>query len=118
MTDVRELYRLWLNNPHHDKNEHHSHLLGFEESLRYPRTTQDQQVRFIGNIHLPFPVETAIKEYTLRWGEGAAIVYVDLKAGVDDYATAYCNRTFTDVRGNDNVVQGAGSSSEQDRHRT
>lgn len=115
MTDVRELHRLWLNNPHHEITEHHARLLGFEESLRSRRTNRDEHVRSIGNINLPFSVEIAITEYPLRWGDGAAIVYVDLKAAVDDYATAYRNRTFTDVASNINMTQGTRSSSNTGR---
>lgn len=110
MSDVRELHRLWLDNPHHEITEHHARLLGFEESLRSRRTTRDEHVRSIGNIHLPFAVETVTTEYPLRWGDGTTIVYVDLKAAVDEYANSYRNRAFLNVSKNSSNVEGSSSN--------
>lgn len=107
---MRELHRLWLNKPHHKITEHHSRLLGLEKYLHSRRTNCNEHLPSIRNIYLPFPFEAVITEYPIRWANHAAVVYVDSKAAVDDYATTYRIRTFTNVPSSTNLSEGAQSS--------
>ena len=71
-------------------------FLGFEKSLKRLREHSEQAVSSLARTSLPFPVQSHImQKCNMAWSDSAAlIVYVDLKAFLEDYALANDTDSF------------------------
>lgn len=108
MTDVRVLHHCWLNmNRSEYITEHHPKIGGFETALRRLRASVGEDIKSIANISLPCAVETTIDEEPLLWEDsGVRILYVDMKAAIDAYATSRPKKIFKSMSSTSPTIPG------------
>ena len=88
LTDTSMLHRKWLEFGDGSLTEVHPKVLGFQSALKSLREKCNDNVQSVAHIGLPFTVESHIdQKHKIGWREDSTrIVYIDLKALVDDYA--------------------------------
>lgn len=87
LTDINMMHRKWLVNDS-EFTDVHPKILGFEAALKNLRENCTESVHSTAQIGLPFSVESHIDgKYNIGWREDSTrMLYVDLKATVDEYA--------------------------------
>lgn len=85
LTDIPMMHKKWFGNGLSDV---HPKILGFESALKMLRTNRIDAVRSTARIGLPFTVQPNLNgQHNLAWRDNSTrMVYLDLKAVVDDYA--------------------------------
>ena len=99
-SDVNLLHRKWLNSKRADRLEpYHPKILGFERALKSLRPRHSESVKSRSRIPLPFTVQTeeASRSRTQTKGRHTRLLYVDLKATVEQYAVTEENDEFEAV---------------------
>ena len=94
------MHKKWLNRASTDRFEpYHPKYLGFEKALEKLRKSSSDHVKSVARIPLPHPVLSHIeKKYNLRWkGDSTRMLYVDLKANIEDYAVANDTESFEEL---------------------
>lgn len=78
---------------------YHPKMIGFEMALKELRSRSSDLVESVARIPLPFPVQSHIDaSYNLAWKDSEAkMVYVDLKAFIEDYSVQKNKKSFEAV---------------------
>lgn len=84
LTDMSMLHKKWLLN--NELSDVHPKILGFETALKGLRANCNENVLSYGRIGLPFTVEPNFLQHNIGWRDNSSrVLYVDLRALVDDY---------------------------------
>ena len=97
LVDPDTMHRKWLCSDGDDRmRDHHPKLNGFEEALKSLRSRMTELIESTARIPLPFPVQTHFEsKRNLLFQEcGVRMLYVDLKAFVEDYAVVNDEESF------------------------
>ncbi|MEM6687231.1 MAG: hypothetical protein AAF617_15725 [Bacteroidota bacterium] len=97
LVDIEFMHRKWMSQDEGKLVTSVSpKLLGFEKTLRQMRNNRSETVSSVARIGLPITVQSHIEsKYNIAWKDDhSRMVYVDLKAVVDDYATVNDTNDF------------------------
>lgn len=89
LIDLEIMHKKWLRpDAPGGFQTYHPKLIGFESALKAMRSHSSEIIESTARIRLPFPVQTHIDgKFNLAWRDNSSkMVYVDLKAFVEDYA--------------------------------
>lgn len=97
LMDPKVMHRKWLTCDTKDGFEsYHPKVVGFQQALKQLRSRMSQIVESVAKISLPFPVQTHIdSKHNLNWkGTTVRMVYIELKAVVEEYAHVKDSESF------------------------
>lgn len=97
LMEPKTMHKKWLDLDNQSGfASYHPKVVGFQQALKQLRSRSSQEVESVAIIALPFAVQTHIEsKYNLCWkGTTVRMVYIDLKAVMEQYAHINDNESF------------------------
>lgn len=97
LINIETMHRKWLQvDSQDDFKLYHPKVIGFQNALKTMRMRSSDKIESTARIPLPFAVQTHIYgKHNLAWREGTTLmVYLDLKAVVEEYAILNDSESF------------------------